>query len=265
MVDTSQCRLARPWWRIAGTMALATALVLAFVPAAPLRAAEGHDLVAIRASALAFRIDRHEVTIGQFRKFMTATGTRTKAERDGGGSQYLGGWQRMAGWTWDKPYGTPGRDDEPAVHVTYDEADAYCRWAGLRLPRDAEWVAAAYTETRASPLAPFVAGRRYRYPTGDSPDTANQMDSKARHTRLGPAEKLGHGGGHVAVRTTAPGVNGLFDMGANVWEWVDEGAGDKRTRGGSWWYGPAQMQADAVYDKPRGFAAVYVGFRCVGD
>jgi formylglycine-generating enzyme required for sulfatase activity len=62
------------------------------------------------------------------------------------------------------------------------------------------------------------------------------------------------------------GVNGLYDMGGNAWEWVDEPPGhsaSKRTRGGSWWYGEAQMRADHLASKDGGFSAVYIGFRCV--
>jgi formylglycine-generating enzyme required for sulfatase activity len=67
----------------------------------------------------------------------------------------------------------------------------------------------------------------------------------------------------VRVRTTAPGVNGLWDMGANAWEWVDhEAGGGKRTRGSSWWYGASQMRADNLAEKPADFPAVYIGFRC---
>ncbi|NJR43431.1 MAG: SUMF1/EgtB/PvdO family nonheme iron enzyme, partial [Akkermansiaceae bacterium] len=44
-----------------------------------------------------------------------------------------------------------GADDEPAAHVTFDEARAFCQWAGGALPTDKQWVAAAYTEQRAQP------------------------------------------------------------------------------------------------------------------
>lgn len=83
-----------------------------------------HDMALIATSSATFHIDRHEVTVGQFRQFVSATGFKTKAETDGGGFQYLGGWQRMTGWTWAAPYGAPARDDEPAAHVTWHEAKA---------------------------------------------------------------------------------------------------------------------------------------------
>ena len=66
------------------------------------------------------------------------------------------------------------------------------------------------------------------------------------------------------VGTTSAGVNGFYDMGANVWEWVDiPDKLNKGTRGGSWWYGARQMKADYNATKPRDMAVVYIGFRCV--
>lgn len=209
-----------------------------------------------------FSIDRTEVTIGQFRRFVAATSLVTAAEKAGGGQQFRNGWERMPGWIWSAPYGKPGADDEPAVHVTWFEARDYCRWAGLRLPTDAEWARAAYVETREAPPAPFVRGTRYPFPSGASPDGANQLD-KPKGPR---AAELTRGAGHVAVRVTAPGVNGLHDMGANAWEWVDHDVGgQKRTRGGSWWYGPFSMREDHLAEKPPDFPAVYIGFRCARD
>ncbi len=74
-------------------------------------------------------IDRTEVTIGGFAEFADATGIITKAEK-AGGMVFEAGWVVKRGWTWRTPYGVPGSLDEPAVHITYDEAAAYCQWRG---------------------------------------------------------------------------------------------------------------------------------------
>ena len=81
-----------------------------------------------------FAIDRTEVSVGAFRRFVAATGMVTMAERQGGGSVFESGWVRKPGWTWSTPFGEQADEREPAVHVTFDEAQAYCRWAGKRLP-----------------------------------------------------------------------------------------------------------------------------------
>jgi formylglycine-generating enzyme len=220
----------------------------------------------------AFRIARTETSVGQFRRFAEATRTVTLAERNGGGEVYENGWVRKDGWTWRKPYGG-GRaagDDEPAVHVTYAEAQAFCRWAGGRLPTDAEWVSAAYTEQRIAPPTPFRHGQRYAYPTGDTPDGAQCLadcGAQAASRAVRHGARLLRGDGHALVTATPRGVNGLHDMGGNAWEWVDEPPGapataEHRTRGGSWWYGAAQMRADHLQSKPGETAVVYIGFRC---
>lgn len=202
-----------------------------------------------------FAIDRTEVTIGQFRRFAQATGLKTMAERDGGGFEWGAGWERRSGWTVYRPFGrAPASDDEPAVHVTWGEAQAYCRWAGGRLPTAAAWIAAAYTEMRPDAPAPYRTGRTYRYPVGDSWQGANTSDAGDRWSRHAPAGRI------------KAGVNGLFDMGGNVWEWVSDARGEaRRTMGGSWWYGPDKMTRETIAFKPAAFYAVYVGFRCAYD
>jgi formylglycine-generating enzyme required for sulfatase activity len=199
-----------------------------------------------------------------------ATGLRTQAEQRGGGDVYEAGWTRQPGWHWAAPFGRPAADDEPAVHVTFDEASAYCRWAGARLPSDAEWAAAAYLEQRESPPAPFVAGRRYTYPLGDSAQGAQCLDDcgpAVGQRALNHGARLWRGQGHARAGSTPAGVNGLNEMGGNAWEWVDDppgaGVGDeRRTRGGSWWYGAAAMREDHRQFKPADTAVVYIGFRC---
>jgi formylglycine-generating enzyme required for sulfatase activity len=217
-----------------------------------------------------FAIARTETTVGQFRRFVQATATVTRAERAGGGEVYEAGWTRKPGWTWRTPFGSPAVDDEPAVHVAFDEAAAFCRWAGGRLPSDAEWVSAAYTEQRAAPPAGFERGRSYPFPTGASPAGAQCLADcgrEARERALRRGARLERGDGHARAGSTPAGVNGLHEMGGNAWEWVDEPRAaapdaERRTRGGSWWYGQAQMRADHLQSKPPQTAVVYIGFRC---
>jgi formylglycine-generating enzyme required for sulfatase activity len=199
-----------------------------------------------------FAIDRTEVTIAQFARFAAASGLVTRAERDGGGYEYVGGWQQRPGWTWRTPEGSrPATELLPAVHLTQGEAQAYCAWAGGRLPNATEWVSAAYTEQRSAPPLPWQRGRTYEYPTGDRPQGANTSEPDA-WPRAAPAG------------ATTAGVNGLWDMGANVWEWASDARGaERRTMGGSWWYGGLQMRTEVNAWKDADFTAVYIGFRCV--
>jgi formylglycine-generating enzyme len=117
------------------------------------------------------------------------------------------------------------------------------------LPSFAEWRTAAYTETRDRPSDGFEKGRTYTYPVGEAPEGMNNNRRR-----------------HVGVGTTRRGVNGLYDMGGNVWEWVSDRQSDQAlTAGGSWWYGPEQAKVDGAQWKAATFTAVYIGFRCAYD
>jgi formylglycine-generating enzyme required for sulfatase activity len=206
-------------------------------------------LASDRVALGAFAIDRTEASIAEFRAFAQATGLATAAERNGGGHEYAGGWVRRPGWTYEAPAGRPGNGGEPAAHITWEEAQAFCRHRGGRLPSMAEWRLAAYTELRDAPSDGFEKGRTYAFPVGDTPEGMN-------NNRVG----------HVATGTTRRGVNGLYEMGANLWEWVADRRGPEAlTAGGSWWYGPEQARADAAQWKRADFTALYIGFRCAYD
>jgi formylglycine-generating enzyme required for sulfatase activity len=219
--------------------------IAVFLGASGPSGAEANDRVALGA----FAIDRTEVSIASFRAFAQATRLVTAAEREGGGHEYAGGWMRRPGWTYEAPAGRPGNGDEPAAHISWDEAQAYCRHRGGRLPTMAEWRLAAYTEMRDAPTDGFEKGRTYSFPVGDTPEGMNTNRA-----------------GHAATGTTRRGVNGLHEMGANLWEWVADRRGPEAlTAGGSWWYGPEQAKSGAAQWKRADFTALYVGFRCAYD
>ena len=80
-----------------------------------------------------FAIDRTEVTVGAFKAFAARTGLETTAEREGGGFEWGAGWERRPGWAFRTPFGRAADDSEPAVHVSWEEARAFCADAGGRL------------------------------------------------------------------------------------------------------------------------------------
>lgn len=194
-----------------------------------------------------FSIDRTEVTVGSFAEYSELEGIVTQAEKHGGGYEWAAGWKRRNGWNYMSPQGKYAAFDEPAVHVTWDEASAYCAYSGGRLPTRDEWILSAYTELRDEPEGGYQMGKVYRYPVGDTPVGMNNNRSH-----------------HLSVKTTQKGVNGLFDMGGNVWEWLaDRREAEALTAGGSWWYGPEKATVNGLQWKPTDFYAVYIGFRCV--
>jgi len=139
-----------------------------------------------RVTVTTFAIDRTEVTIADFRAFLEATGRQTSAEKAGGGYEYAAGWTRRTGWTWAQPFGKRADDREPAVHVTWEEAFAFCADHGGRLPTFGEWSKAAYEETRAEPTDGFETGRTYPYPVGVRAEGMNTSNERHGNTTSSP-------------------------------------------------------------------------------
>ncbi|BFV55999.1 ergothioneine biosynthesis protein EgtB [Kitasatospora sp. CMC57] len=113
-------------------------------------------------------------------------------------------WSRDGGQWLRRRFGTvePVPTDEPVLHVSWYEADAYARWAGRRLPTEAEWEKAA----RHDP----AAGRSRRYPWGDQEPTAERANLGQRHLRPAPVGSYPEG-------RSAYGVGQLM---GDVWEWT---------------------------------------------
>ena len=210
--------------------------------------------------------DQTEMTIAAVKSYASATGFVSSAEKNGGGLSYEAGFVKKPGWTWKTPYGVFAQDMEPAVHLNQKEAESICRYYGKRLPTNEEWISAAFLEQRAAPPTGYVKGQRYPYPGGNNPNSSHCLSGCGEYKGLAPAGALNRGTGHVLTGTTKPGVNGLFDMGGNVWEWTaTERNGSYITRGASWWYGPERQQESDVEFKSGDIAVVYIGFRCVAD
>ena len=213
----------------------------------------------------AFAIDRHEVTNGQFEKFVAATGYRTAAERDGSGwvrrqKDGVWIWENVKGATWRTPGGpgTTAMSAHPVVQVSWTDANTYCGWAGGRLPTEAEWEKAARG----------ADGRRY--PWGNEWDAAR---ANARHAMKGTAA--------VGAHPSGASPHGAHDMAGNVWEWTADwyapdayaqspaanpkgpATGDQRVlRGGSWINEPFFLAVSHRVEGDPGARASNLGFRC---
>ncbi|MFI5663557.1 ergothioneine biosynthesis protein EgtB [Streptomyces sp. NPDC051684] len=113
-------------------------------------------------------------------------------------------WHREAGQWLRRRFGVtePVPPDEPVLHVSWYEADAYARWAGRRLPSEEEWEKAA----RHDP----ATGRSMRYPWGDADPTPDRANLGQRHLRPAPA-------GSYPLGESSLGVRQLM---GDVWEWT---------------------------------------------
>jgi iron(II)-dependent oxidoreductase len=165
-----------------------------------------------------FRIARAAVTQGEFRDFVDDSGYERQEHwsdggwawrRDRGGSHPVY-WRRAGPGRWQRRFYDRWVDLEehlPVLHVSWWEAEAYCRWAGRRLPTEAEW------ELAASGGA-GVGGKR-TYPWGEERDAG------------GRANLDGTGGGTVEVGALAAGDSpcGCRQMMGNVWEWTADDFG----------------------------------------
>ncbi|GAA1877345.1 MAG: ergothioneine biosynthesis protein EgtB [Williamsia herbipolensis] len=170
-----------------------------------------------RVSVPAFAIERFPVTNERWCAFIddggyerpelwSERGWAHRVEADLTAPQF---WERDVDGRWfRRVFGTmtPLRPNAPVVHVCFFEAEAFARWAGKRLPTEAEWEKAA----RFDPAAP-TAGRRY--PWGDDDPTAVHANLAQRH--LEPADIGAYPGGVSPL--------GVHQMVGDVWEWTSSG------------------------------------------
>ncbi|NMM50398.1 formylglycine-generating enzyme family protein [Marinigracilibium pacificum] len=198
-----------------------------------------------------FFIDIHEVTNKEFKKFVEETGYVTVAERPidweemrkslppdtpkppdsmlAPGSltfnrsleqvtdlnNYYQWWSWVKGANWRQPYGQgttiEGKDNFPVVHIAFEDALAYCKWANRRLPTEAEWEAAA--------RGTFAM---CTYTWGDDDSKINEMANTWQG--IFPTKNESKDGFEYIspVKSYPPNSAGIYDMAGNVWEWTQD-------------------------------------------
>ncbi len=212
-----------------------------------------------------FFLGRHEVTVGQFRSFVEATGYRTDAERAGGCRQLqkAGYWEARGGVTWRDP-GFPQRDDHPVVCVSWDDVQEFCAWAGVRLPTEAEWELAAGNGAR---WATFSWGSGA--PEGKRSGNLAGEEVQGIFGWGGVGLLAGHDDGHqhtAPVGSYEPDGLGLFDMTGNVLEWTstswrESSGATYALRGGSWQSVADNAQVASATSYYRQNKSDFIGFR----
>ena len=190
-----------------------------------------------------FWMDKTEVTNAQFARFVAATNYVTVAEHQPDPKDFPGAppellkpgsivftppasavpldnhgqwWRYVPGANWRHPEGPDsdinGKDDYPVVHVCYDDAVAYSKWAGKRLPTEAEWEFAARGGLARKP-----------YAWGDEQTPGGKWPANIWQGNF-PNENTAADGFSRAAPVASYPANpfGLFDTAGNVWEWCSD-------------------------------------------
>lgn len=166
-----------------------------------------------------FFMDIHPVTVAEFRAFVKATNYKTQAEKFGDAAvlnDTTKVWELRKGAYWEYPQGEKfgkAPDNHPVTQISWNDAQAYCKWAKKRLPTEAEWEHAAKNATDSKTLFPWGNEQekdgKYKanFWQGAFPHI-NEIEDKFAFTN--PVGEFGE----------TP--LGLTDMAGNVWEWCED-------------------------------------------
>ena len=184
----------------------------------------------------AFYMDTTEVTVGQFKDFL----------EDSGYGDW-GVWSDARGVDQYSP-----TDKHPMIYVSWFDATAYAKWAGKRLPTEAEWEFAA----RGGLVDK-------EFPWGDDESIAREY---ANYSGTGGKDKWNLS--PAPVDSLKPNGYGLYDMSGNVWEWCQDWYDSRKImrvpRGGSWYYDASSLRVASRFSSfPT--STFDLGFRCVAD
>ena len=223
-----------------------------------------------------FKLDIHPVTVEQFAKFVKETSYKTDAERFGDAGVFnfeIQNWELKKGAYWQKPLGPnepAAENNHPVTQVSWNVANAYCQWAGKRLPTEAEWEYAARNAGKSNTI----------YSWGNE----LKVDGKFK-ANVWQGEDINAVQGADGFKFTSPvgqfGLNelGLSDMGGNVWNWCADtfvmypgnsqnysaDQNSKCMRGGSFFFDPALDKSYTVSFRAPNTAETSlfnIGFRC---
>ncbi|MDI9859117.1 formylglycine-generating enzyme family protein [Flectobacillus roseus] len=238
-----------------------------------------------------FYISKFEVTVSDFRAFVNATGYKTDAEKKGGSYIFNGErWETKKGINWRfDPSGSPRSDMEdnhPVVHVSWNDAQAYCNWLKnatgktYRLPTEAEW---EYVAGNADKHTKFSWGNYQPFNIRVSNLADENTASVLKWTKSSDRIFWGYQDGFVftaPVGSYTPNDLGVHDLTGNVAEWCsdwysinyynqnqkDNPLGpskghSKIVRGGSWESSPKEtLTSSRDYHTPD-FRSCFIGFR----
>lgn len=215
-------------------------------------------------------MDASPVTVSDFRRFIEETGYKTEAEKFGNSGVFdfeKGKWSMKEGAFWEYPFGrnqTQALDDHPVTQVSWNDAQAYAKWAGKRLPTSEEFLLAEKNGS-SKYKGVYTWGNFYK----------EKEEFKANFWQGNFPFKNTKEDGFLA---TSPvgffGKNklGFSDLEGNVWEWCEDESvkrpGEKIQRGGSFLCDPAVCHGFKIGGQSSSSpetSLVHVGFRCVKD